>query len=121
MKKLSLSLFMIAIASVLLSFTTPQKKVAIPTVTEIGYQKDGMYYYTFYADLSKASPNPITYMQIQKVSNGKVLTLDDFSGTVLLGQFQKFTINKKMTVSFYDGDKLITKDLTGLIEGAILP
>jgi len=121
MKKLSLSLFMIAIASVLFSFTTAQKKVAVPTVTEIGFQKDGMYYYTFYADLSKASPNPITFMQVQKVSNGKVLTIDDFSGTVLFWKTQKFTINKKMTVSFYDGDKLVTKDLSGMIEGGILP
>lgn len=121
MKKLSLSLFMIAIASVLLSFTVANNKVAVPTVTEIGFQKDGMYFYTFYADLTKGSPNPITYMQVQKVSNGKVLTIDDFSGSVVLWKTQKFTINKKMTVSFYDGDKLITKDLTGAIEGAILP
>src|SRR4051812_8600333 len=121
MKKLSLSLFMIAIAAVLFSFAPAQKKVAVPTVTEIGFQKDGMYYYTFYADLSKGSPNPITFMQVQKVSNGKVLTIDDFSGTVLFWKTQKFTINKKMTVSFYDGDKLITKDLTGMIEGEVLP
>jgi hypothetical protein len=50
-----------------------------------------------------------------------VLTLDDFSGTVLFQKSQKFTINNKMTVSFYDGDKLISKDLKGLIEGGILP
>jgi hypothetical protein len=112
---------MIAIASVLFSFTPAQKKVAVPTVTEIGFQKDGMYFYTFYADLSKGSPNPITFMQVQKVSNGKVLTVDDFSGAVVLWKTQKFTIDKKMTVSFYDGDKLITKDLTGAIEGTILP
>lgn len=121
MKKLSLSLFLIAIASVLFSFTPAQKKVAVPTVTEIGFQKDGMYYYTFYADLSKGSPNPITFMQVQKVSSGKVLTIDDFSGAVVLFKTQKFSIDKKMTVSFYDGDKLISKDLTGMIEGPILP
>jgi hypothetical protein len=121
MKKLLLSLVVIAVACTLFSFTILQKKVATPTVTEIGYQKDGAYLYTFYADLSKASPNPITYMQVQRVTNGKVLTLDDFSGSVLFQKSQKFTINDKMTVSFYDGDKLVTKDLKGLIEGGILP
>jgi hypothetical protein len=112
---------MIAMASVLFSFTTVQKKVAVPTVTEIGFQKDGMYFYTFYADLSKGSPNPITFMQVQTVKNGKILELDDFSGAVLFLKKQKFTIKDKMTVSFYDGDKLITKDLTGALEGSIMP
>jgi hypothetical protein len=121
MKKIVLSLIMIVSIGLLSSFTNAPVKVATPTVTEIGFQKDGNYYYTFYADLSKASPNPITYMQVQKVSNGKVLTLDDFSGSVVLRKTLKFTINDKMTVSFYDGDKLVTKDLTGSIEGSVQP
>jgi hypothetical protein len=121
MKKLLLSLFVIAVACTLFSFSILKQKVTTPTVTEIGYQKDGSYLYTFYADLSKASPNPITYMQVQKITNGTVLILDDFSGSVFFQKTQQFTINKKMTVSFYDGDKKITKDLKGLIEGGILP
>jgi hypothetical protein len=121
MKQLSLSLTLAVIASMLFSFTPFQKKVATPTVTEIGYQKDGMYFYTFYADLSKGSPNPITFMQVQKVTTGKDLTVDDFSGTVLLQKTQRYAVNKTMTVSFYDGDKLIKKDLSGIIEGSVQP
>lgn len=122
MKKVLLSLCMIVMAFVLFSFKSDKKKkVAATTVTEIGFQQDGMYLYTFYADLSKSSPNPITYMEVQKMSTGKRLKTDDFSGTVQLNKQQIFTINEKISVSFFDGRKKVKKDLTGSIEGNVQP
>lgn len=87
--------------------------------TEIGHQTDGNYYYTFYADLSK-DPNAIAYIQVQKNSTGEILQLDNFKGKVLFGK-PLFSIKEKATVSFYDGSKLISKDLTGVIEGGVKP
>lgn len=87
--------------------------------TEIGHQTDGNYYYTFYADLSK-DPNAIAYIQVQRNSTGEILKLDNFRGNVLFGK-PLFSIKDKATVSFYDGAKLISKDLTGVIEGGVKP
>ncbi|MBW8687117.1 hypothetical protein [Chitinophaga rhizophila] len=95
--------------------TQPNK----PGFTEIGHQTDGNYYYTFYADLSKA-PDAIAYIQVQKNTTGEVLPLDNFKGKVLFGR-PLFSIKDKATVSFYDGATLISKDLTGVIEGGVKP
>jgi len=88
--------------------------------TEIGHQTDGNYHYTFYADLSK-DPNTIAYIQVQKNSTGEVLKLDAFKGKVIFANPARFAIKDKATVSFFDGSKLVSKDLTGMIDGGVKP
>ncbi len=89
--------------------------------TEIGFQKDENYYYTFYADLSKDGPNAIAYIQVQRNTTGEILKLDNFNGKVLHLKATQFTIKDKATVSFFDGSSLISKDLKGAIEGGVKP
>jgi hypothetical protein len=123
MKKSALSLLLAVITCVLSSFRTidVDAKIITPTFAEIGYQSDDNYYYTFYADLSKDAPNPIVYIQVQKNNTGEVLKLDDFKGKVHYWKATQFTIKDTATVSFFDGSKLISKDLVGLIKGGVKP
>jgi hypothetical protein len=110
--------------AIVLVMTSVSNLIATPKkgntgFTEIGHQTDGSYYYTFYADLSK-DPNAIAYIQVQKNSTGEILKLDNFKGKVLFGK-PLFTIKDKATVSFFDGSSLVSKDLTGVIEGGVKP
>lgn len=89
------------------------------TFTEIGYQKDADYYYTFYINLSKEEVTSLAYIQVQNNATGQLLKLDNFKGTVSYWKGSQFTIKDSATVSFYDGDKLVTKKLTGVIEGGM--
>lgn len=97
------------------------KTVSVPSGTALGYIVDGTYVYTFFADLSKPAPQPITYIEVQKASTGQDLAVVSFSGTVLHWKFLQYQINGTATVQFYDGTTLVTKDLTGVIQGGILP
>lgn len=120
MKKCALNLFLIVMMA-MFSFTAIARTGDVPfPFTEIGHQVDENYYYTFYLDLSKDGPNAIAYIQVQKNTTGEVLKLNSFSGKV---QFRaaRFSIENKATVSFYDGNNLISRDLKGSIDGAIKP
>jgi hypothetical protein len=119
MKKFTLFLFVMFATITLSSFST--NKAVIPPGTGVGYQLDADYYYTFFADLTTSSPYPLTYIEVQRLSTGEVLTGNSFSGTVLHSRFLMYTINGTATVSFYDNGVLVTKSLTGFIEGGILP
>jgi hypothetical protein len=119
MNKRALNLLLIVTVAITFFFTLAANASTHKNgFTEIGYQTDGHYYYTFYADLSR-DPNAIAYIQVQKNATGEVLKLDNFKGKVLVGA--RFTIKDKATVSFYDGATLISKDLTGVIEGTVKP
>lgn len=121
MTKRALNLFLIVMMA-LCSFTSvANANDNKPPFTEIGYQTDGNYYYTFYVDLSKDAPNAIAYIQVQKNATGEILKLDNFSGKVVLLNPIKFSIKDKATVSFFDGDQLISKDLKGAIDGSVKP
>ncbi|MCF6405101.1 hypothetical protein L3C95_19520 [Chitinophaga filiformis] len=121
MTKRALNLFLIVIMALSSFISVAKASNDRPPFTEIGYQTDGNYYYTFYVDLSKDGPNAIAYIQVQKNSTGEVLKLDNFSGKVMLLNPVKFSIKDKATVSFYDGNKLISKDLKGALEGSVKP
>jgi hypothetical protein len=120
MNKRILHLLFFTVACILsLTFTNgADAKVAKATFTEIGYQKDAAYIYTFYINLSKEQLTSISYIQVQN-STGSVLKLEGFDGKVAYWKGSQFTIKDTATVSFYDGDKLVTKNLTGLIEGGV--
>lgn len=94
-------------------------KVAKATFTEIGYQKDANYYYTFYINLSKEETTSLAYIQVQNNITGEILKLDSFKGNVAIWKGSQFTIKDEATVSFFDGEKLVSKKLTGVIEGGI--
>jgi hypothetical protein len=127
MKKLSLSLLVILATLTFSSFKpidprshVAHKAVATPPGTAIGTQYDGStYYYSFYADLSGTSPWPLTYIQVQRASDGVILTTSSFSGTVIYWIFHQYQINGTATVQFYDGSTLVTKSLTGGIDGGV--
>lgn len=123
MKKRALYLLLTAFIGVLSSFRTidADTKIDDKSFTEIGFQKDGSYYYTFYTDLTKEAPHPIAYIQVQNGTTGEVLKLSDFRGKVIYYRGAQFTIKDTARVSFYDGDKLISKELTGVIEGGVKP
>jgi hypothetical protein len=96
--------------------------ITVPPGTGIGYQDtDPVYYYTFYADLSQASPYPLTYIQVQRKIGGQILPLINFSGTVVRSVLGRYAINGTATVTFTDDGTTVTKDLTGLIQGGIIP
>lgn len=122
MTKRALNLFLI-VALAIFSFCTSVANAHNDKFpfTEIGYQVDENYYYTFYADLSKDGPNAIAYIQVQKNTTGEILKLDNFAGKVLHLRAAQFSIKDKATVSFFDGNKLISKDLKGVIEGGVRP
>jgi len=94
-------------------------KIAKATFTEIGYQKDADYYYTFYINMSKDEVTSIAYIQVQNNGSGAVLKLDSFKGKVAYWKGPQFAIKDTATVSFFDGDKLVTKKLTGVIDGGV--
>jgi hypothetical protein len=122
MRKRALNLFLIVVLAIS-SFCTLVVNADNRNFpfTEIGYQADEQYYYTFYADLSKDGPNAIAYIQVQKNTTGEILKLDNFNGKVLHLKAAQFTIKDKATVSFFDGNKLISKDLKGTIKGGVKP
>ncbi len=94
-------------------------KVAKAAFTEIGYQKDAEYYYTFYIVLSKEQTTSIAYIQVQSNATGQVLKLESFKGDVSFWKGTQFTIKDEASVSFYDGDKLVSKKLKGVIDGGM--
>lgn len=94
-------------------------KVAKATFTEIGHQKDANYYYTFYVSLSKEQHTSIAYIQVQNNNTGEILKLDSFKGYVAYWKGSQFIIKGEATVSFFDGENLVSKKLTGVIEGGI--
>lgn len=123
MKKSALYLLLTVLIGVLSSFRTIEVDARIDdkSFTEIGYQKDGSYFYTFYTDLTKDAPHPIVYIQVQKGTTGEVLKLSDFKGKVIYFRGAQFSIKDTATVSFYDADKLVSRNLTGVIEGGVKP
>ncbi|SDF48451.1 hypothetical protein [Chitinophaga filiformis] len=119
-KKLLTLLFCIAVSTFSLFYgNAADAKVAKATFTEIGYQKDADYYYTFYVNLGKDDTTPLAYIQVQKNATGTVLKLENFKGNVAYWKGSQFTIRNEATVSFYDGEKLVEKKLTGVIEGGV--
>ena len=122
MTKRALNLFLVVMLA-MFSFSTSIAKAGDlkPPFTEIGYQTDGDYYYTFYVDLSKDGPNAIAYIQVQRNTTGEILKLDNFNGKVILVNPIQFSIKDKATVSFFDGSKLISKDLKGALQGSVKP
>jgi len=119
-KKLLTLLFCIAVSTFSLFYgTAADAKVAKATFTEIGYQKDADYYYTFYINLGKEETISLAYIQVQSNATGQVLKLDGFKGYVGYWKGSQFTIKNEATVSFFDGDKLVTKALKGVIEGGV--
>ena len=121
MNKRALYLLFFVIACTLSSFfgNRVDAKVAKATFTEIGYQKDADYYYTFYIVLSKEQTMSLAYVQVQSNATGQVLKLDSFKGNVAYWKGSQFTIKDEATVSFFDGEKLVSKKLTGVIEGGV--
>lgn len=116
---LLLSFFTIVCACSLAFVKGVNAKIAKATFTEIGYQKDADYYYTFYVNLSKEEVTSIAYIQVQNSGNGTVLKLDSFKGQVAYWKGPQFIIKDTATVVFFDGDKQVTKKLTGVIDGGV--
>lgn len=129
MKKLLASLCFTFSMFLIFSFkpVPPEKVVArnliaLPPGTGVGYQDtDPVYYYTFWADLSGASPYPLTAITVQRKIGGEVLAVQSFSGTVVRSVVGRYAINGTATVTFEDGGTIVTKSLTGLIQGGIIP
>ena len=97
-------------------------KPVVPPGTGVGYQDtDPVYYYTFYADLTGTSPYPLTAITVQHKIGGDVLAVESFSGTVVRSVVGRYAINGTATVTFNDGGTIVTKSLTGLIQGGIIP
>lgn len=121
MNKRALYLLFFVIACTLSSFfgNRVDAKVAKAAFTEIGYQKDTDYYYTFYIVLSKEQTMSLAYIQVQSNTTGQVLKLDSFKGEVSIWKGNMFTIKDEASVSFFDGDKLISKKLRGVIDGGM--
>ncbi|PSL26342.1 hypothetical protein [Chitinophaga ginsengisoli] len=119
-KKLLTLLFCVAVSTLSFVFgNAADAKVAKATFTEIGYQKDADYYYTFYINLGKEDAPPLAYVQVQKNATGTILKLENFKGYVAYWKGSQFAIRNEATVSFYDGEKLVEKKLTGVIEGGV--
>ncbi|TWV93341.1 hypothetical protein [Chitinophaga pinensis] len=113
-------LFFIAVVAVSSIFGKgADAKIAKATFTEIGFQKDASYYYTFYINLSKEEVTSLAYIQVQNNATGQLLKLDNFKGDVAYWKGSQFMIKDTATVSFFDGDKLVTKKLIGVIEGGM--
>jgi hypothetical protein len=128
MKALSMSLLFVFASLVFSSFkplpaaslTTSTAKPAVDG-TLVGYQIDGTSYaYFISADLSTASPYPITQITVSRLSNGDPLQVVGFSGSVVHAQFTHFNISGTATVTFIDNGTTVTKNLTGFIEGGVL-
>lgn len=99
-----------------------RKLIALPPGTGVGYQDtDPVYYYTFWADLSGTSPYPLTAITVQRKIGGQVLTVESFSGSVVRSILGRYAISGTATVTFDDNGTIVTKSLTGLIQGGIIP
>ncbi|MCF6405217.1 hypothetical protein L3C95_20100 [Chitinophaga filiformis] len=119
-KKVLYLLFFIAASTFSFIFgNAADAKVAKATFTEIGYQKDADYHYTFYINLGKEETISLAYIQVQSNATGEVLKLNSFKGFVAYWKGSQFTIRNEATVSFFDGDKLVSKTLKGVIEGGV--
>lgn len=118
-KLLILLLFIVASTLSFVFGNTAGAKAKKANITEIGFQKDAEYYYTFYINLGKEETAPLAYVQVQKNSTGAILKLEGFKGDVAYWKGPQFIIKDEVTVSFYDGDKLIEKKLKGVIEGGV--
>ncbi|UPK66761.1 hypothetical protein [Chitinophaga filiformis] len=119
-KKVLYLLFFIAASTFTFIFgNAADAKVVKATFTEIGYQKDADYHYTFYINLGKDETISLAYVQVQSNATGEVLKLDSFKGYVAYWKGSQFIIKNEATVSFFDGDKLVSKALKGVIEGGM--
>ncbi|MBW8684502.1 hypothetical protein [Chitinophaga rhizophila] len=123
MNKRALYLLFFVVACTLSSFfgNGADAKIAKASFTEIGYQKDASYYYTFYINMSKedVSNTSLAYIQVQHNGTGQLMKMESFKGDVTYWKGSQFMIKDSATVSFFDGEKLITRKLTGVIEGGM--
>jgi hypothetical protein len=121
MNKRALYLLFFVIACTLTSIfgNAADAKIAKASFTEIGYQKDADYYYTFYINLSKEEITSLAYIQVQNSATGQLLKLEGFKGNVTYWKGSQFMIKDTATVTFFDGDKVVSKKLSGVIEGGM--